>query len=102
MTKIAINTCWGGFALSDQAMEELDKLGVKLEDRYLYNPTILRDDPRLIQVIEKLGKAASAPGENIVIVEIPDDVEDWYIHDYDGQEWICEGRTWGPKEEDKE
>ena len=90
--KIAINTCFGGFALSSEAvlflknkgLSEVDMLGIGLE----------RTDPRLIEVIEKLGKKASAAGENIKIVEIPDDVKDWYIDDYDGVETVREGRIW--------
>jgi len=31
---------------------------------------------------------------SVKIVEIPDDVKDWYIGDYDGVEWVAEGRKW--------
>jgi hypothetical protein len=34
---------------------------------------------------------------DIKIIEIPDDVKDWYIADYDGVEWVAESRTWGYK-----
>ena len=54
---------------------------------------IQRDDPLLIEIIEKLGKKGSI-FQSIEIIEIPDDVKDWYIEDYDGVEWVAEGRTW--------
>ena len=55
---------------------------------------IPRDDPTLIQVIEKLGQDAWGNYAELKIVEIPDDVE-WEINDYDGRECIEEKhRKW--------
>ena len=59
---------------------------------------IERDNPLLIEIIEKLGDKASSCG-SVKIVEIPDDVKDWYIGEYDGQEWVAEGRKWSYEEE---
>lgn len=53
-----------------------------------------RTDPKLIQVIEELGKKANGSCADLKIVEIPDDV-DWEIDDYDGSETIHEKhRSW--------
>lgn len=53
-----------------------------------------RADPKLIQVIEELGKAANGRCSDIAIVEIPDGVS-WEIDEYDGNETIDEvHRSW--------
>ena len=112
MKKIAINTCYGGFGLSDEAMEMYAKLAdldvIKEESvqgwghatYYLPDSSILtdhdiaRDDPMLIQTIETLGDDASDSLSSLKVVEIPDDVK-WQIQEYDGIEWVAEQhRTW--------
>jgi hypothetical protein len=47
--------------------------------------------------VEELGKEADGTHAELSIVEIPfDDLEGWYIHDYDGRETIEENhRSWG-------
>ena len=83
--KIVINRCYGGFDLSDKAKE---MLGIK------YETEIERNDPRLVAVVEELGKKANTWVSSLKIVEIPDDV-DWVIEEYDGLEWVSEKhRTW--------
>ena len=121
MHKIAINTCFGGFNISDQAfIKLLDRKGVDFDIKIIddvgpvlefyeqdhfgdldheLNPYDFtrpedRDDPDLIAVIEELGEKANGYAADIKIVEIPDDV-DWYIHDYDGIEHVAEKhRIW--------
>lgn len=54
----------------------------------------LRTHPDLVAVVKELGKKASASVANLVVIEIPDDVE-WEIKEYDGNEWVAEKhRTW--------
>jgi hypothetical protein len=91
--KIVINSCYGGFGLSDEAYElYCDLTGQKLGE--IYQSDIRRDDPMLIKVIEILGEEANGNFSELKIVEIPDDVE-WIIEEYDGAEWIAEKhRTW--------
>ncbi|MEW8048917.1 MAG: hypothetical protein AB2792_19940 [Candidatus Thiodiazotropha sp.] len=61
---------------------------------YWYSSNVERDDPLLIQVVEKLGKEASGLCAKLKIVEIPDGV-DWEIDEYDGNEHVAEcHRTW--------
>lgn len=50
---------------------------------------IERDDPALIEVVEKLGDKASGKCAELKIVEIPDGT-DWVIDEYDGNEHIDE------------
>ena len=46
-----------------------------------------REDPILIEVVEELGKDASGRFGNLVVVEIPDDL-DYVIDEYDGIETL--------------
>lgn len=77
--KIAINTSHGGFSLSEKACKEL---GLKSG-----HDSIERNNPKLIEVIEKLGKDANGECADLSIVEVPDGA-DWTIEEYDGKEWI--------------
>lgn len=115
--KIAINKCFGGFSLSDEAHEMLVSLGVKLYENWeelearenkdeawvvkagpyslgKYANSIERTDERLINVIETLGKKASGMCGNVKVISIPDNI-DYEIDDYDGMETIHEKhRSW--------
>ena len=89
--KIAINTCFGGFGLSQKAIDLYNQLSGKEADSHY---DIKRADPFLIQVIEQLGKEANGRHANLRIVEIPEDVK-WHIAEYDGSEHVAENhRTW--------
>ena len=88
--RIVLNKCYGGFSLSKKACKEL---GMSEDD--CPGRDVLRNDPKLIEIIEKLGKKADGDYAELRIVEIPDDVE-WEIEEYDGMEWVAEKhRTWG-------
>ena len=123
MTKVVINTCFGGFGLSDEAVERWAELkGIKLsarqetkfggsywyrddirdDDHYFSNYDICkygepgwgRSDSILVQVVEEMGEKANGWAADLKIVEIPDDVK-WHIHEYDGLEHVAEDhRTW--------
>ena len=110
--KVIINNCYGGFGLSDQAYRLLIKRGMKktiykeagkykgLGGRYSFVRDSFGDhgcrtDPRVIGVVEELGKKANGQCADLKIVEVPDDVK-WDIEEYDGWEHIAEThRTWG-------
>ena len=87
--KIVINKGYGGFSLSEVAYKELGLQGP-------YDP-IARNDPRLVEVVERLGGAADgqcALGTRLEVIEIPDDVE-WEIGEYGGTERVEEvHRVW--------
>jgi hypothetical protein len=89
--KIVINKCYGGFGLSKEAEE------LYVQKKNISGPLrrdILRDDSVLVEVVETLGDKASGKYSELKVVEIPDDVTDWRIEEYDGWEHIAEGRTW--------
>jgi len=113
--RIAINTCYGGFGLSTEAiLLYLELAGIayirspqqdrdtqnRLGDRILIDNIdfnshdIDRDDPALINVIRQLGSKANGEHAKLKVVEVPPDV-DWFIDEYDGKEWVAEKhRTW--------
>ena len=90
---VVINDCYGGFGLSNAAMEQYKRLA-GVTDKDFYDRDIPRDDPYLVKVVKDLGSAASGAHAKLKIVEIPGDVE-WLVQEYDGAEWVAEKhRTW--------
>lgn len=81
--KICINTCFGGFGFSDEALQMLG-----FDIRKTRYPRISRTDPRLIEVVSTLGEAANGFCARLAIVTIPDEATDWEIEEYDGSEGI--------------
>ena len=112
--KIVINSDYGGFSLSDEAILEYGKRkGLNLvkdentswsvsifykdtptKENYFEDREIPRNDPDLVSVVEDLGESANGFAASLKIVEIPEDV-DWYVEENDGREWVAEKhRTW--------
>ena len=110
--KIVINSDYGGFSLSDLAIEiYADRKGIKLKkEKNTFGGIILftnvvtnedfesrdieRNDPILVKIVEELGSKSFGFAANLKIVEIPDDVN-WEVIQYDGLEHIAEKhRTW--------
>lgn len=90
---VVINTCYGGFGLSQRAMDEYCKLA-GITERDFHDRDISRDDPYLIKIVKELGMGANGSHANLKIVEIPGDIS-WHIAEYDGNEWVAEDhRTW--------
>ena len=77
--EIVINTCWGGFSLSEEAASIL---GVHPYDN------VDRTDYRLVQVVKDLGERANGRCANLEVVELPDETTDWEINEYDGAETV--------------
>ena len=90
---VVINTCYGGFGLSERAVRVYKDMAGITDDKW-YDRDIPRDDPYLIKIIRDLGMTANGAHANLKIVEVPPDVE-WQIEEYDGNEWVAEKhRTW--------
>ena len=102
--KVVINSSYGGFDLSQEAIKYI---GMKSRDDYLSTkkPRITEDelwsswkierhDPKLVDVVEKLGTKSWGFCAQLKVVEIPNGT-DYYIYDYDGMETIIEkGHSW--------
>ena len=91
--KVVINTCFGGFSLSEQATAMFAELK-NVSPTQLYMFEVDRSDADLVRVVEQLGKKANGDHAQLKVVEIPSDVQ-WDIAEYDGVEHIAEvHRTW--------
>lgn len=87
--KIVINKCFGGFELSEKALNILKNRGFDEEEIYNFRfGDFRRDYKEVIQVIEELGEEANNSYSDIKVVEIPDDSTDWDIIEYDGSEYV--------------
>ena len=92
--KIVVNTCYGGFGLSEEAEVEFRQKSGLSEDFWLGRLDDYRNDPILVAMVEADAEGVSGDHAELGIIEIPDDV-DWVIEDYDGIEWVAEvHRTW--------
>jgi hypothetical protein len=64
------------------------------DDGYFSDNDINRDDPDLVDVVERLGKSANDQSADLSIVEIPAGIK-WHIVEYDGIEHVAEDHlTW--------
>lgn len=94
MSKIVINSCFGGFSLSPLGTKRYYELKGINDNCYLDNRPNKRDDPDLVRTVEELGDAANGTHAKLKIVEVPDGVE-WTISEYDGIESVEEKhRSW--------
>lgn len=79
--KLVINRCFGGFSLSDEAVEILH-----LRNSHSF---VCRDSTELINLIEEKGSEfCSGFCANLAVIEIPDEATDYYINEYDGREEV--------------
>ena len=84
--KLVINTCYGGFSVSQEWAE---RLGVHYHDE-----ENLRYNAELISAIEA-GKNVNGTFADLKVVELPDDCTDYYIEEYDGVEnvlYVVDGK----------
>ena len=82
--KVVYNASYGGYGLSDRAIEMLNRLSGGLVDRDNYY-TLPRHDMNLVLVVETLGDDADGEWSDLEVVEIESDR--YRIGDYDG--WEC-------------
>ena len=107
MTQILINTCYGGFGVSNEAIElwfskkglpmriETTEYGDKIYyhgDDMIWSWSMDRDDPTLIEIFNEIGsERTSGNYADLVLVELPEFCQ-YRMGEYDGKEWIEE--TW--------
>ena len=95
--KVVINRRYGGFAIPEQYLEQLN-----LRSEHSY---INRTDPRLISIIEENGGTLERIKHGptlLTIVEIPDEATDWEIYEYDGLEtviYVLDGKLYEAPED---
>ena len=98
--KIVVNKCFGGFGVSQQAVEWLLAHGanpkdVRMQDsgltdsKWVYTVcTMSRHHPLLVQMVETLGESADGGSASLMVLEI--DQPMYRIDEYDGRESIEE------------
>lgn len=93
--KVLINGGYGSFSPAGPLKEWGERCGVKdhwdevVWDGMMPEAIINRTSPNAIRIVEELGsEAVSGPSSHIEVVEIPNNVTDWQINDYDGSESI--------------
>jgi hypothetical protein len=96
--KIVVNRTYGGFGLSDEAVQEYCKRkGIDdINDFHYYD--VQREDPVLVSMMEEFGPkfvgGADRTSRALKVVEVPDGVL-WNVCEYDGLEWVAEKhRVW--------
>jgi hypothetical protein len=103
MAKIVYNVCYGGFSLSDEAVEMYLKLQglnyTKVQTRFgyylfqvegdpdFYSRDIKRHDPILVKVVELLGDKANGACAKLALEEVADGTP-YRISEYDGMESV--------------
>ena len=103
MGKVVINTCFGGFDLSNEALDRMYELGYDMELNPNYDPRpgvewynrtqkykiycgdIPRHDPILVRVVEELGNKANGSCANLCVIEVSGL---YRIDEYDGRESV--------------
>lgn len=100
-----ISRCYGGFGLSNAAMQSLHASNPELVEYEIENGVVyysftdfdalnVRSHPALIAIVKTMGPAANGQHAELAIVEVPNDAI-VCIQNYDGAEWIAEvHRTW--------
>lgn len=84
--KVVINTCYGGYGLSAEAVDLLRELKGEPLECYRDWQGITRHDKDLVKVVETLGDKASNTYAKLKVVEI--DFPAYMIDEYDGIESI--------------
>jgi hypothetical protein len=123
MTKVVVNRCFGGFGLSEKAMEKLIEKGMPVYDdfeatgknerpdvhiieskdykrdsllyrKYYLNYTDdmmdIRTHPLVVETVEELGREANGRFSRLEVVDVPREIDEIIIDEYDGAESIHE------------
>jgi hypothetical protein len=83
VTKIVYNACFGGFGLSQEAMDRYRELGGTYQGR----SDLDRADPLLVQVVEELGERVNTRFSDLRITDVPAGTK-YRIDEYDGNESV--------------
>ena len=83
-TKVVVNTCYGGFSLSESAEALVEERTGEEFDAYSHP----RHCPVLVSVVEELGEAANGECADLAVLQISGRM--YIIREYDGTEWVQE------------
>jgi hypothetical protein len=81
---IMYNACYGGFSLSQAAMDEYKR---RCPDAKMSRYEVSRNDQVMAQIVKEMGEAANGKHAKIKLRPIPVEYKDYYtIREYDGDE----------------
>ena len=84
--EVVLNSCYGGFGLSDAALKLFRELANLPPDTVdVYDSSIERHDPALVETVRRLGAAADGPFAQLRIVTLTYGRR-YRVNDYDGME----------------
>ena len=89
MKKVVYNACYGGFSLSNKAVNWLLNHGYQVPKEYkhfMIEMDVPRHHPLLIQCVEELGDEVNGQCSRLAIEEIEEDR--YIITEYDGLESV--------------
>jgi hypothetical protein len=88
LTEIMLNVCYGGFGLSNEAMEEYRRRCPGKDD--VEDDSIDRHDSVMVNIVKEIGtRSAGAAFAEIRLVSIPSQYVKYYsINEYDGNESV--------------
>ena len=87
MAKIVYNRCYGGFGMSQKAIDRYWELKGRPEPKDWWPDEVDRTDPILVQVVEELGEEAGSSVAELCIRELEPGTK-WRLQEYDGMEWV--------------
>ena len=87
MSKIVYNACYGGFGMSQKAIDRYWELKGEPERLAWWPDDVDRADPILVQVVEELGEEAGSSAAELCIRELKPGTK-WRLQEYDGMEWV--------------
>jgi hypothetical protein len=89
MFEVVYNDCYGGFSLSNKALNWLKENGMDLGDNcYPLDSELPRHHPLLVKCVKELGQEAGNQYSNLVIAEVSSKSGKYLIREYDGLEWV--------------
>lgn len=83
--RIAINSCYGGFDVSEKAKEMFN---ISTNEVFKYRCGDNRTDEKLLSAIDELGAEVNTDTSDLEIVEVPDDATDYVVIEDDGKESV--------------
>ena len=87
--ELVINKCYGGFGLSELALQEYNTKSSTPLTPSMYDTDLKRHDPILLQIVKDLGDRAYGQYAKLKIVTIPAQYTLFYtIDEYDGMESV--------------
>ena len=92
--KIVLNECYGGFSLSDFGAKIL---GTHYPEREMFFGNGNAMHETLAALVEAFSAQLNGDFANLTVYEIPNDVTDWEINEYDGYEtllYVRNGKIW--------